>query len=400
MAVAPTLADVRAAAAALRRVVYRTPLVRAGQLLGGERELYLKAENLQRTGSFKVRGAYNRIRQLSPRQKRRGVVTASAGNHAQGVALSAAAAGVTATIVMPRHAPLIKVTATRALGAEVELVGDTFEEALAHAWDLCRQRGAAFVHAFDDPAVIAGQGTIGLEILADLPRTATVVVPIGGGGLIGGIGLAVKALRPDVRVIGVEPEGAAAAFAARRAGRLVPLERVATIADGLAVKEPSPLTFSLIERYVDDIVLVSEDEIVRAIVTMLERAKLLAEGAGAVGVAAVLAGKVPPAGDGETVVVVSGGNIDINVMARMIERGLVQDGRYLRLRTLLADRPGSLHRLLGVVAAEGANIITVAHDRLNPGVALGETEVQLVVETRDRSHATDVVQALQRAGYN
>lgn len=396
----PTLGDVREAAAALQNIVHRTPVLKANHLLPDQQvDFYIKAENLQRTGSFKVRGAFNRIRQLSPEQRQRGVVAASAGNHGQGVALAAMLSGAKATIVMPRHAPLIKVESTEACGAQVELVGDSFEEAMARAHTIVEDHGAVLVHAFNDPAVIAGQGTVGLEIIEDLPNVAAIVVPVGGGGLISGVALTVKTLKPSTRIIGVQPAGSSAAHQSRQAGRLVQIDNIHTIADGLAVKGPSPLTFDFIQRFVDDLVLVDDDEIIGAMVKLLERTKLLAEGAGASSVAAILSGKVDLP-DGPVVAIVSGGNIDINFMARAIERGLLQDGRYLKFATVLHDRPGALRQLIDVIAAHGANIISVNHDRLEPGMSLDETIVRLVVETRNRPHAEEVKKALTEAGYN
>ena len=389
-------AAVRAAAELLRGAVIRTPLLPL-QKPGERPGILLKAENLQRTGSFKVRGAVNCLRRLPPELRRNGVVAASAGNHAQGVALAAAEAGVPALIVMPTGAPMIKVEATRAYGAEVVLAGDSFDQAYEEARRLQAERGAYFVHAFDDPQVIAGQGTVALEILEDLDDVDLIVVPVGGGGLISGIAAYVKEVRPKVRVVGVQAEGAPSLYRSLQAGRLVEVERVRTIADGLAIKEPRERTFELIRRYVDDMVLVSEDEIAAAILLLLERSKLVVEGAGAVAVAALQAGRVPVS-PGRTVAVLSGGNIDVNFISRIIERGLVSDGRYVRLVAQVTDRPGSLHRLLGVVAREGANVITVNHERLDPSVPLGETEIGLVLETRDRRHAERLIQAIRAEG--
>ncbi|HEX6989217.1 MAG TPA: threonine ammonia-lyase [Bacillota bacterium] len=393
-------AAVKAAARLLGGTVVRTPLLPL-QAPGAAPEtapaVLLKAENLQRTGSFKARGAFYCIKRLSPDQRRNGVVAASAGNHAQGVALAAAQAGVPALIVMPTTAPMIKVEATRAYGAEVVLAGDSFDQAYEEACRLRDQRDAYFVHAFDDPHVITGQGTVGVEILADLDDVDLIVVPVGGGGLISGIAAYVKQVRPSVRVVGVQAEGAPSLYQSLQAGRLVYSRQVHTIADGLAIKEPRERTFRLIRRYVDDMVLVGEDEIAAAILMLLERSKLVVEGAGAVAVAALQAGRVRP-GPGRTVAVISGGNIDVNFISRIIERGLVSDGRYVRLVTQMPDRPGSLHRLLGVVAREGGNVITVSHERLDPSVPLGETEIGLIVETRDRSHADALIEAIRNAG--
>lgn len=393
------LEDVRQAAEAVRAHVQVTPLLRAGALgqMAGV-ELYLKAENLQRTGSFKARGAFYRIGRLTAEERRRGVVAASAGNHAQGVALAARELGVRATVVMPEGAPLIKVESTRGYGAEVVLHGQDFDQAYRHARALQEQRGAVFVHAFDDPAVIAGQGTVGLEIVEQLPGVDAVVVPVGGGGLISGIAIAVKSLLPHVRVIGVQPAAAPAVWRSWHEGRVVDTPSGRTLADGLAVKAAREGTLRLMRRWVDDVVLVDEDEIAAAIVHLLERAKLVAEGAGAAAVAALIYGKVALAGR-RVVAVISGGNIDVNVLVRVVDRGLVKGGRLLRLRTRMVDRPGSLRRLLDVVAAHGANVISVEHDRLTPGVPVGEAEVELLVETRDGRQARRLLADVRRAGF-
>ncbi|MBE3589742.1 MAG: threonine ammonia-lyase [Firmicutes bacterium] len=393
-----TLDDIREAAERIRGVASRTPVLRVRSLeqVAG-RPLFLKMENMQRTGSFKIRGAYNKISRLSEEERARGVVAASAGNHAQGVALAAAQVGTRAVIVMPQGAALPKVMATRGYGAEVVLHGDTYDAAYQRAREIERERGLVYVHAFNDPAIIAGQGTVALEILEDVPDADAVVVPIGGGGLISGVAVAVKALRPGARVIGVQAEGAAAVYESRRAGRPVELERVRTVADGLAIKRPEELTLKLIERYVDDIVLVSEDSIARAIMLLAERAKAVVEGAGAVALAAVLSGRVPPAE--RTVLVVSGGNIDLIQLARVIDHGLAQDGRYVRVVTTLVDRPGSLRDFLNVVAEAGANVIEVEHRRLRQGIALGETDIELTLETRNAEHAAETLRRLRAAGY-
>ncbi|MDR7416417.1 MAG: threonine ammonia-lyase [Armatimonadota bacterium] len=394
------LEDIREAAAALRPHVHQTPLLRAGALgrLAGV-ELWLKAENLQRTGSFKVRGAFNRIRLLSVEERRRGVVAASAGNHAQGVALAARELGVRATVVMPEGAPLVKVESTRGYGAEVVLYGQDFEEAFAHARTLQEQHGAVLVHAFDDPAVIAGQGTVGLEIVDQLPEVEAVVVPVGGGGLAAGVAVAVKSLRPDVRVVGVQAAAAPAVWRAWHEGRVVEVPARRTLADGLAVRSTREGVLRLLRRWVDDMVTVEEDELAGAMVLLLERAKLVAEGAGAAAVAALVYGKTELR-DVRTVAVVSGGNVDLNTLVRVVDRGLVKTGRLLRLRTRLVDRPGSLRRLLDVVAHQGANVVTVEHDRLAPEVPIGEAEVTLLVETRDAEHARVLLSAVEAAGFS
>lgn len=393
-------ADVRGAAEALRRYVHRTPLLPAGALgrMAGV-DLWLKAENLQRTGSFKVRGAFNRIRLLTPGERRRGVVAASAGNHAQGVALAAQELGVRATVVMPDGAPLVKVESTRGYGAQVVLYGQSYEEAFAHARELAERSGAVLVHAFDDPAVIAGQGTLGLEVVDQLPEVEAVVVPVGGGGLASGVAVAVKSLRPHVKVIGVQAAAAPAVYRAWHEGRVVQVPAGRTLADGLAVDAAREGVLRLLRRWVDDVVTVEEDELAGAMVLLLERAKLVAEGAGAAAVAALVYGKARLRAV-RTVAVVSGGNVDPNTLVRVVDRGLVKTGRLLRLRTRLVDRPGSLRRLLDVVAQEGANVVTVEHDRLAPEVPVGEAEVTLLVETRDAEHARALLLAVEGAGFS
>lgn len=393
-------ADLREAAEALRPYVQRTPLLPAGALgrMAGV-ELWLKAENLQRTGSFKVRGAFNRIRLLSSEERRRGVVTASAGNHAQGVALAARELGVRATVVMPEGAPLVKVESTRGYGAEVVLHGQDFHEADAYARTLQAQRGAVYVHPFDDPAVIAGQGTVGLEVAEQLPEVEAVVVPVGGGGLACGVAVAVKSANPAVKVVGVQAAAAPAVYRAWHEGRAVQVPARRTLADGLAVQAPREAVLRLLRRWLDDLVTVEEDELAGAMVLLLERAKLVAEGAGAAAVAALVYGKTQLRGV-RTVAVVSGGNVDPNTLVRVVDRGLVKTGRLVRVRARLVDRPGSLWRLLDVVAREGANVVTVEHDRLAPDVPVGEAEVTLLVETRDAQHAQMLLAALVAAGFS
>jgi threonine dehydratase len=396
---AVTLQDIQEAAAALRPHVHETPLLRAkalGQMAGVE--LWLKAENLQRTGSFKVRGAFNRIRRLSSEERRRGVVAASAGNHAQGVALAARELGVRATVVMPEGAPLVKVESTRGYGAEVVLHGGDFDEAYAYARQLQERGGAVLVHAFDDPAVIAGQGTVGLEIVEELPGVEAVVVPVGGGGLASGLAVAVKSLRPRAKVVGVQAAAAPAVWRSWHEGRAVAVPVGRTLADGLAVHSPRESVLRLLRRWLDDVVTVEEDELAGAMVLLLERSKLVAEGAGAAAVAALVYGKVALHGL-RTVAVVSGGNVDLNTLVRVVDRGLMKTGRLLRLRARLVDRPGSLRRLLDVVAAHGANVVTVEHDRLAPEVPVGEAEVTLLVETRDAEHAAALLEDLRRRGF-
>jgi threonine dehydratase len=336
-----TLADIKAARERLAGAIHKTELTysRTFSELSGN-EIYLKNENLQKTGSFKIRGALNRIATLTEEEKRHGVIASSAGNHAQGVALGATLYGIPATVVMPAGAPLAKVMATRGYGAEVVLHGDAYDDAYIKAVQIQQATGATFLHPFNDPMVIAGQGTIGLELLEDLPELDAVVVPIGGGGLIAGIATALKELRPEIKVIGVEAAGAPSMLASQRAEQVTALNSVSTIADGIAVKRPGELTFAAVQRYVDDIVTVEEDEIANAILMLLERAKVIAEGAGAAPVAAILQHKLGLQGK-KVAAVVSGGNIDVNILARVIDRGLVKAGRMVQFRLLIPDQPGN-----------------------------------------------------------
>jgi len=363
--------------------------------------LYVKLENLQKTGSFKLRGALNKLGQLTPEQRAAGVVAASAGNHAQGVAWAARELGMRALIVMPEGAAASKVAATKAYGAEVLLKGETFDDAAQVAAEAAAEQGLTLIPAFDDEAIIAGQGTIGLEILEQLPDVGTVVVPVGGGGLISGIAIAIKEARPEVRVIGVEAEGADA-FSQSLAspnGQPVTLKSVNTIADGIALKAPGRLTYPIVRQYVDDIVVVRDDEIAGVILLFMERLKLVVEGAGAASVAALLSGRVAPSGDKPTVAVVSGGNIDVDVIARIIERGLVRTGRRMQLRVNLPDRPGALHRFSGVIARSQANILGIEHDRTSVRVPIGTTEVILSIAVHDAAHGERVIANLTEAGY-
>jgi threonine dehydratase len=393
------LAAIRDAAALLRGVVHRTPLTPSAtftRLVGAP--VHLKTENLQRSGSFKIRGAYVRIQRLGAAERGKGVVAASAGNHAQGVALAAASAGLAATIVMPRHASMAKVVATEGYGARVLLEGENYDEAAARAEALAAETGATYIHAFDHPDVIAGQGTVGLEIAEDLPEVGTVVVPVGGGGLVSGVAVAVKGLRPAARVVGVQAEGAAAFVASRQAGEVVALETPSSIADGIVVKRPGSLTFEIVQQLVDDLVTVTDEEIASTILLCLERGKILVEGAGAAALAALLHGRVKPH-PAPAVAVLSGGNIDINVLTRILGKGLAKAGRYLQLEVPVMDRPGALKALLAVVAEEQANVVSVSHDRLDPRVPVDRVEVYLTLETRDAVHARSVLKALRRQGY-
>ena len=367
-----------------------------GQMAGCE--LFLKAENLQRAGSFKVRGAANKIAALTPDQKARGVIAASAGNHAQGVALAAANLGIPCTIVMPTGASLPKVEATRGYGATVLLQGDDFDQSQRYARRVMRENGMIFIPAFDDPAIVAGQGTIGLEMLEQVEDLDAVVVPAGGGGLISGIGLAIKETAPGIRVVGVQAAAATAVVDSYKANRRVTVKGQPTVADGIAVGTPGKITLPLVSRYVDDMVVVEEEEITQAMMLLLERGKLLVEGAGAVGFAAVLGGKIEVAGK-RVAVVLSGGNVDTHLIARVMEHGLAHAGRYLVLRIMLEDRPGQLNRLLNIVSSAEANVLDIGHLRHAPSVHLGQVEIQLTLETRNDAHAEEVRERLRNAGY-
>jgi threonine dehydratase len=363
------------------------------------RPLLLKAEYLQRTGSFKIRGAYHRIARLDPDERAAGVVAASAGNHAQGVALAASLLGVRSTIFMPATAPFPKVAATRGYGAEVVLGGIVFDDALTAALEHADRTGAKFVSPFDDPLVIAGQGTVGLEVAEQAPAAGTVVVSVGGGGLISGVAAALKALRPDIRIVGVEAEGAASMTAALAAGRTVTLERIDTMADGIANKRVSDLTLAHVRALVDDVVTVSEEDLSRALLVLLERTKSVVEPAGAAPLAAALAGKLPDDPGDAACLILSGGNIDPTLLIRVIRHGLSAAGRYLLLRVTLDDRPGELHRLTGVLAGLGLNVVDIEHHRSGVHIAVGEVEVHMTTETRDPDHRDHVLEALRGAGY-
>jgi threonine dehydratase len=359
----------------------------------------LKAENLQRTGSFKIRGALSKLAALGDGCSA-GVITASAGNHGQALAYAARARGVGCEVFMPETAPIAKVDAARALGATIHLLGASLDEALAAAFERAEAAGLAFVHPFDDPAVVAGQGTIGLELLRQVPDLAAVVIPVGGGGLASGIAVAVKSERPDVRVIGVQVENCAPFPASLAAGEPVAAKSALTIADGIAVKRPGGLTLELVRRWVDDIVLVSEDDVGEAMVFLLERTKLVVEGAGAVGAAAVLGGELGLPGEGTTIVILSGGNVDAGLLAEIVRRHETQVGRRLVLLARISDRPGSLAQLLALVAEQRANLLDVVHIREGLDLHVRETAVQLVLETRDEEHAQQVQDAVRAGGYD
>ncbi|POG53871.1 threonine ammonia-lyase [Haloferax marisrubri] len=396
-----TLDDVRAARERVEAVARRTPLEYShtfSEMTGAE--VYLKLENTQRTGSFKIRGATNRITTLSEEEKDAGVVTASAGNHAQGVALAASRAGVNSKIVMPEYAPISKVKATERYGGDVVLYGNDYDEAQAKAHEIEAEEGRTYVHAFDDEYVMAGQGTIGLEIAEDCPDLDTVVVPIGGGGLISGISTAIKEQYPDARVIGVQAEQASSAADSLNKGSIQTIDEVDTIADGIAVRRIGDKPFEVIRERVDEVVTVSDEEIAVALTYLLERSKTLVEGAGAVALAALVFQKFDYEEDEVVVPALCGGNIDMNTLTTVVMRGLVETGRYLKIRTELKDRPGSLEQLIGIIAAEKANIYAVRHDRTSRKIALNATEVEIDLEMRGPNHVDSLLGELRDAGYD
>lgn len=394
-----SLEQIRKAELRIRDFIYFSPCQLSAALseVTGQ-QVFLKLDNLQRTGAFKERGALNRIMLLSEEEKRRGVIAASAGNHAQAVAYHATRRGVLARIVMPLMTPLVKISATRGFGAEVILHGANYDEACAEALRICDLEGMTFLHPFDDPAVINGQGTIGLELLEQVQGLEAVVVPIGGGGLISGVACALKESNPAIRVVGVETERLPSMLRAIEQGEPVTLPAEATIADGIAVRRAGDLTMPLVRRFVDEIVTVDEEEIANAIMVLLEREKTLAEGAGAVALAALLQKKTSLNGQ-RTAVLVCGGNIDVSLLARIIERGLVKDGRRVRIRVHLADRPGALHHLTKILSDQRANIVETLHNRAYYGVNLGDTVIDITLETRGAAHITAIAQALEAEGY-
>jgi threonine dehydratase len=392
-----TLDDIEAARARLGRAIYHTPCPQSLTLskLCGCR-IYFKLENLQMTGSFKERGALNKLLQLTEQERQAGVIAASAGNHAQGVAYHATRLGIQSIIVMPRPTPLIKVSNTRDLGGEIILHGANYDEALAQAKQIAAERGLTFVHAFDDEAIIAGQGTIGLELLEEEAAFDAVVVPVGGGGMISGVAVALKESRPNIRIIGIEPEAFPSMKRAMEAGHTVEVPAHQTIADGLAVKRAGERTSELVRRYVDDIVTVDEDEIASAILKLLEIEKTVVEGGGAVGLAALMFGKVPDI-EGKTVaVIISGGNIDPTLLSKIIERGLAKDGRLVRIRVIARDRPGELARICQRAADIGANILEVTHNRAFSDLDVGGVEIDLILETRGRDHVEQLLDVLRK----
>lgn len=391
------LSEIYRAAQVLKDVARHPRLIGPTDFAPGA-QVYLKPENLQHTGSFKLRGAYYKISQLTEAEKARGVIACSAGNHAQGVALGATHNGIKSLICLPAGAPISKVEATKGFGAEVCLVSGVYDDAYQRALELKEEFGYTFVHPFDDPKVIAGQGTIGLEIIEEMPDVEAVIVPIGGGGLISGVGMAIKELRPEVKVYGVQSSGAPSMAVSIRDGKIEHLDSVSTIADGIAVKEPGVNTFEMCNRYVDDIVTVTDDETAAAILTLIERQKLVAEGAGAVSVAAAMFNKLPIEGK-KVVCLVSGGNIDVNFLNRIISRGLAKNGRACTMIVDLDDKPGQLSGVCNVIANMGGNVISVVHDRMNPCSHINGCTLRLELETRNAEHISIIKQGLSDAGY-
>ncbi|MDO4181219.1 MAG: threonine ammonia-lyase [Bacteroidales bacterium] len=385
------------AAHVLREVIRHTELIYAPQI-NPESMVYLKPENLQFTGSFKLRGAYYKISQLSDEEKARGVIACSAGNHAQGVALAATKSGIQSLICLPEGAPISKVEATKHFGANVCLVPGVYDDAYQRALQLRDEKGYTFVHPFDDENVIAGQGTIGLEILDEMPDVEVVLVPVGGGGLISGVAFALKSLNPSIKVYGVQAERAASMAQSIQHARIERLDAVSTFADGIAVKEPGAHTFDLVNQYVDGIVTVTEDEIAAAILALIERQKMVAEGAGAVAVAAAMFNKVPVAGK-KTVCVVSGGNIDVTILSRVISRGMAKSGRTYAVTLDLLDKPGQLLGVSRIIAEQGGNVISVHHERNTESTDVTGCALRVVMETRNEEHIASIRQKLTEAGY-
>ncbi|MEK2644628.1 threonine ammonia-lyase [Bdellovibrio sp. BCCA] len=393
-----TFADIQKARELIKDVICPTEMshsLSASKLVNSE--IYFKFENTQRTGSFKFRGAYNKISNLTPEEKARGVVASSAGNHAQGVALSASLAGVKATIVMPENASISKASATRAYGANVVLKGEIYDEAYEYAQKLEKENGYTFVHPYQDPYVIAGQGTIGIEILEKVPDLDTVIVPIGGGGLISGIALAVKSINPKVRVIGVQSDRSPGMAHLFKKEPLSHIKRAATIADGIAIKNPSQVMYdNFISKYVDEVVTVSDDEIAEAIVFLMERAKAVVEGSGAAAMAAAMSGSLSLGN--KCCVIISGGNIDLNIVSKIIDRGQILRGRLCELSVIVDDLPGNLSKLTQAIAGQKANILEVHHDRVSKGLSLRETRIDFVLETSSIEHVEKIKRALEETG--
>ena len=392
-----TLDKIYHAAFVLKEAIRQTDMIPSHNIRS-DVDLYLKTENLQVTGSFKVRGAYYKISQLSDEEKKRGVIACSAGNHAQGVALAATKNGIKSLICLPDVAPISKIEATKHLGAEICLVKGVYDDAYNKALELQKEHGYTFIHPFDDYDVIAGQGTIGLEILDQLPDVDAVVVPIGGGGLISGVAYAVKSLKPECKVYGVQASGAPSMLNSVHDHKIERLDSVSTIADGIAVKEPGPHTFECCSKYVDGIVSVTDDEISAAILALIEQHKLVTEGAGAVGVAAVMFGKLPVEGK-KVCCLLSGGNIDVNILSRVIERGLLMSGRSALITVELLDKPGQLRDVSATIAEQGGNVVSVHYERANEGSDINGCFLRIQIETRNHDHIVKIRKALADKGF-
>ncbi|MBO5319808.1 MAG: threonine ammonia-lyase [Ruminococcus sp.] len=392
-----TLDKIYSAKYVLKQIIRETDIIRAPKI-NPDADIYLKTENLQITGSFKVRGAYFRMSRLSAEEKAKGVIACSAGNHAQGVALAAAKNGIKSIICLPDSAPISKIEATKSYGAEICLVKGVYDDAYAEALRQRDEYGYTFIHPFDDEDVIAGQGTIGLELLEQIPDMEAVIIPIGGGGLISGVAFAIKKLNPDIKVYGVQASGAPSMFNSIRDNKIERLESVSTIADGIAVKEPGENTYNLISEYVDEIVTVTDDEISAAILALMEQQKLVTEGAGAVSVAAAMFNKVPIKGK-KTVCLLSGGNIDVTILSRVIKRGLLMSGRSCSMNIELIDKPGQLMDVSRIIAELGGNVTSIHHERANEGSAVNGCYLRIVLETRNYDHIEQIRQALTDAGF-
>ncbi len=393
-----TLDRIYEAKRVLGEIIRKTDMIQAKNICPYS-DIYLKTENLQITGSFKVRGSYFKISQLSDEEKANGVIACSAGNHAQGVALAATKKGIKSLICLPDGAPISKVEATKRYGAEVCMVKGVYDDAYKKALELKEEKGYAFIHPFDDPDVIAGQGTIGIEILEQLPDADAVVVPIGGGGLIAGVAFAVKQINPKCKVYGVQAAGAPSMYTSVNDNQISTLKKVQTIADGIAVKTPGDLTFEMVKKYVDGIFTVSDDEIALAILTLLEQEKLIAEGAGAVGVAAVMNGKIPDIEGKKVCCLVSGGNIDVTILSRVVERGLKMGGRTANITIALSDKPGQLMGVSEIIAKLGANVVSVNYDSTDLDMNITDCYLNIGVETRDYNHIIQIKTALKDAGF-
>jgi len=395
----PEFKDIERAGQRLKGVIQPSPLVRSGyfsRILGCE--IFLKLENLQETGAFKVRGAYNRLSQLGPDERQRGVIAASAGNHAQGIAWASARLGIMPTLIMPEDVSIRKLLSVKEYGAEVILSGTHYNDACAHAEELCRENGKPFIPAFDDPDVIAGQGTIGLELADRIKSDTAIVVPVGGGGLISGIAIAVKTLCPDVRIIGVQTNSCPSTVRSLEKRAPLTVNILPTLADGIAVNRPGDITFPIIQKYVDEMVLVEEEGIAGAILNLMDKANVIAEGAGATPLAALLDGQVATKAK-QVILVISGGNIELNTIDRILERGSIKLGRLVRLEVNVLDVPGALHRLLGIIAREKANILHIFHDRLDLQNPIEISRVVLNLETRGHDHVRELVEKMRNAGY-